>query len=166
MADTLEDAATDGTDGTGPAAQALTYNGRSLAYEAGEGRPSRVFLEGSASDIAAYMPDPLSVIRMGAAIAEAHDASAPMQGMAIVESHPRKTVGHVRLENAGLSTHVAISLDKEWLSPEAAVELAAALLYHAAAARATHDLDKGFAGCSDAEESKRRGPPRIKTPES
>ena len=139
-----------------------TYNGRAIAYEREVGRPNPTFLEGAASDIVAHMPHPLSVIRMGAALAEAHDTSAPMNGMAVVERGERhETVGHVRLENAGSSTHVAISINKTWLSAGAAVDLAAALLYHAAAVRATHDLDSGFARSMDEAENRRRGPARL-----
>lgn len=141
-----------------------TYNAHDLRYEERVGRPSKTFLEGSASDIIASMPDPRSAARLPAGIAEAHETSTPMQGLAVVEDgrEGRKTVGHVRLVNAGHSTGVAISFETSLLSPEAAIELASALIYHAGAARAVQDLDIGrSSGCFDDAEHRRRGPARL-----
>lgn len=144
--------AQDGERGPFDLAPGETYDGRARAAVDADGRPSRRFLEAAATSLLRHMPDPVSAARVAAGLAEAHDLQVSMPPMAVIEKEaPNRedaAVATVGLENAGMSTHVTVHMSKRFLSPEAALGMAAALIYQAAAARAVHDLEKGFVSLS------------------
>lgn len=139
-----------------------TWNGRARMASDEKGRPSRRFLEAAAADLLHALPDPVAVARLAAALAEAHETSTPTGGTAVTSARscePATLVGRVHLENSGFSAHVVVELTQRHLEPDAALELAAALVVHAAAAHAVRDLERGFPAVSWSGDD--RGPARY-----